>query len=70
MLNQVSAAKAKELAIAAEQLTDLQKQADALPGVADLIKLYQSHAELVAKSQGYIRSHSRITVVTSGDTTI
>jgi hypothetical protein len=69
MLNQVSAPKAQELEIAAEQLTNLQRHADALPGVADLIKLYQAHAELVAKTHGYIRSHTRITVVTSGDTT-
>lgn len=70
MQNQTSASKAKKLALAAEQLTELQKQADSLPGVADLVKLYETHADLVAKSQGYIRSHTRITVVTSGDTTI
>lgn len=70
MQNKVAAAKSKKAANAEKQLLQLREQADSLPGVADLIKLYESHAELVAKTHGYFRQQSRFTVVTSGDTTI
>lgn len=70
MPKKVAAAKPKKAVSAEKQLIKLREQADSIPGVADLIELYESHAELVAKTHGYLRQQSRFTVVTSGDTTI
>ena len=50
-----------------QQAAELQRAGERLPGVADLVKLYQQHAKTVERAGAFQGQPGRRIVITSGD---
>ncbi|MDX2119834.1 MAG: hypothetical protein SF070_02105 [Gemmatimonadota bacterium] len=49
-----------------QEVADLKKSGERLPGVADLVKLYQQHAKTVERAGAFQGQADRRIVITSG----
>lgn len=54
---------------ASKEASELFEKAASLPGVAELMRLYNTHAALLAKANNYSVQRSKVTVFTSSDAT-
>jgi len=52
-----------------ESAARLLERAHRQPGVADLFKLYQRHAETLRKAEAYVQPRSRLVVYATSDAT-
>jgi hypothetical protein len=51
------------------EAADLARTATELPGVADLLSLYERHADLVHRANAYLKPRSTTLILTSSDAT-